>query len=64
MRHIHKANNYLLEGRILDSRTGRTVELYQTFPDAEHPRAQRILQLNLPPQAYFRLAKIFEETML
>ena len=59
MKTIHDTPTFRLDGRTTDDGHGnRTVELFQTFPLAQHPRSQRILCLTLPPISRARLAAL------
>ena len=44
---IKTGKNYILELEVKPYRHLHNVELYQTFPEAQRPRRQRILQLTL-----------------
>lgn len=44
---IKEGKNYLLELEVVPYRDLFSVELYQTFPEAQRPRRQRLVQLNL-----------------
>lgn len=55
MKTLYETPLYRLEGDVLKSPGVTTVELYQTFTEARHPRQQRICQLNLPPEAVCRI---------
>lgn len=47
---LYETPTYRLEAQTLTPNDRlMTLELYQTFPEAEHPRRQRITQLTLPP---------------
>lgn len=57
---LHSTPGYSLEGRITKHTiTGATVELFATYPNALHPRAQRIACLTLPPESFGKLAQLF-----
>jgi hypothetical protein len=54
---IYSDRAYVLEAQVtLHPITGRTVELFATYPMAQHPRAQRIVCLTLPDESFARLA--------
>ena len=57
-------NGYQLHAEVTTSRVGKTLSLFQTYPQAQRPRAQRIAQLTLPPQSAYKLAKLIEGEML
>ncbi len=62
---IYQAPGYILTGR--NSRhpiTGRTLELFARYPQALHPRDQRLLQLTLPPESFKALARFIDEEEL
>lgn len=43
---------------------GHTLELYVELPGVQRPEARRSVQLNLPPQAFFRLAGFIKENLV
>ncbi len=43
---------------------GHALELYVEMPGVKHPEARRTLQLNLPPQAFYRLAGFIKENLV
>lgn len=45
---LYETQQYRLEGCVKKNNGLATLELFQTFPEAQHPRQQRICQLNLP----------------
>ena len=48
---------YQLDARVTDHPiTGRTIELFATYPQAQHPRAQRIACLTLSQASFNELA--------
>ena len=53
---IHDAPGYRLTARV--GGTPLTVELYQQFPQAQHPRDQRIASFTLPPESLRRLSNL------
>ena len=54
---IHESPAYRLESRVTrHPLTGKTLELFVTYPLAQHPRSQRIACLTLPDEAFARLA--------
>jgi hypothetical protein len=56
---IHSDKAYVLEAQVTRQPTiGRTVELFATYPMAQHPRAQRIVCLTLPDESFARLAAL------
>ncbi len=59
MKLIYETPSFRLDARATVGRVGRTVEIFQTFPQAKHPRAQRILCLTLPPDAAARMAALW-----
>lgn len=62
MKTIHSSQGYLLEARVSHHPiTGKTVELFQTLPQAQHPRAQRIACLTLPQASFSRLAALLTD---
>ena len=62
MKIIHSTAGYVLETRVTNHPiTGKTVELFQTMPQAQHPRAQRIACLTLPQASFSRLAAMLTE---
>lgn len=62
MKTIHSTHGYLLEVRAMQHPiTGKTVELFQTLPLAQHPRAQRIACLTLPQASFSRLAALLTD---
>ena len=51
--------NFILSGVLAPQVTGQdlyTLELYQRFPEAQHPRDSRLVQLNLNDADLDRLA--------
>ena len=57
MKTIHDTPGYRLDSRTTDHPiTGRTVELFASYPQAQHPRYQRIACLTLPLLARIKLA--------
>ena len=62
MKIIHSTPGYLIEARVTNHPiTGRTVELFQTMPQAQHARAQRIACLTLPQASFSRLAAMLTD---
>lgn len=62
MKTIHSTHGYLLEVRITQHPiAGKTVELFQSLPQAQHPRAQRIACLTLPQASFSRLAAVLTD---
>ena len=62
MKTLHSTHGYLLEVRATQHPiTGKTVELFQTLPLAQHPRAQRITCLTLPQASFSRLAAVLTD---
>jgi hypothetical protein len=62
MKTIHSTHNYVLEARVTNHPiTGKTVELFQTMPQAQHVRAQRIACLTLPQASFSRLAALLTD---
>ena len=62
MKTIHRTHGYVLEALATHHPiTGKTVELFQTLPQAQHPRAQRIVCLTLPQTSFSRLAALLTE---
>lgn len=56
---IHTAPAFVLDAAITRHPiTGTTVELFQTFPQAQNPRAQRLVSLTLPDEAFARLGEV------
>jgi hypothetical protein len=62
MKIIHSTPGYVLAARVTQHPiTGKTVELFQTLPQAQHPRAQRIACLTLPQASLARLAALLTD---
>jgi hypothetical protein len=63
MRHlIHDAPEYRLEAVISHHPiSGHTVELFTTWPKANHPEPHKVLSLTLPPESFARLAQVLEQ---
>ncbi len=62
MKIIHSTPSFLIEARVTNHpTTGKTVELFQTLPQAQHPRAQRIACLTLPQTSFSRLAALLND---
>jgi hypothetical protein len=40
--------------------TGTSLELYSTWPTANHPEPHRMITLTLPPESFANLAKVLE----
>ena len=57
------SENYLLSVTVRDSGVPGmdTLEMYQQFPLAQHPRQQRILQLTLPPGQLFDITQAIRD---
>jgi hypothetical protein len=60
MKHlIHDAPGFRLEAVITrDPYCGTTVELFSTWPKANHPDPHRLLTLSLPAESFHRLAEV------
>jgi hypothetical protein len=59
---IHSTPNFLIEAQVTNHPiTGKTVELFQILPQAQHPRAQRIACLTLPQASFARLAALLTD---
>jgi hypothetical protein len=59
---IHSTPSFLIEAKVTNHPiTGKTVELLQTLPQAQHPRAQRITCLTLPQASFSRLAALLTD---
>lgn len=55
---IHDTPGYRLELRATEHpRFGTTLELFTTWPQANHPEPHRLLTLTLPRDAFARLAE-------
>ena len=62
MKIIHSTPACLIEARVTHHPiTGKTVELFQTMPQAQHVRAQRIACLTLPQASFARLAALLTD---
>lgn len=62
MKTIHSTPGYLIEALVTNHPiTGKTVELFQTLPQAQHPRAQRIACMTLPQASFARLAALLTD---
>lgn len=62
MKTIHDTPGFRIECRVTHHPiTGKTVELFQTMPQAQHPRAQRIACLTLPQASLSRLAALLND---
>ncbi len=59
MKIIHSTPGVQIEARVtIHPITGKTVELFQTMPQAQHVRPQRIACLTLPQASFSRLAAL------
>jgi hypothetical protein len=59
---IHNDPGFRIEARVTTHPiTGKTVELFQVFPQARHPRSQRLTCLTLPQESFDRLAALFKD---
>ena len=56
---IHE--NFILDIEVKDSGDKKTLEFYQTFPNAQNPRKHRVLQLTLAPAALRAIAHFIKE---
>jgi hypothetical protein len=56
---IHDSPSFKLTSKTTDHSAGRTVELFQQFPAALHPRDHRTLCLTLPPESFAALGTVF-----
>jgi hypothetical protein len=62
MKIIHRTPSFLIEAQVTNHPiTGKTVELFQTMPQAQYPRAQRIACLTLPQASFSRLAALLTD---
>ncbi len=62
MKTIHSTPGFLIEARVTNHPiTGKTVELFQTMPQAQHVRPQRIACLTLPQASFSRLAALLTD---
>ncbi len=62
MKIIHSTHGYVLEALTTNHPVaGKTVELFQTLPQAQYPRAQRIACLTLPQASFSRLAALLTD---
>lgn len=62
MKILHSTPGFLIEAQVTNHPiTGKTVELFQTLPQAQHPRAQRIACLTLPQASFARLAELLTD---
>ncbi len=58
---VHDAPGYKLEAVVSHHPiSGSTVEIFSTWPEANHPDPHRLLSLTLPPESLLSLAKAFE----
>lgn len=62
MKHlVHDAAGFQLEVSISHHLIcGPTVELFSTWPKANHPEPHRLLSLTLPPESLQRLASVID----
>lgn len=59
---IHDAPGFKLEAVVTHHPiTGPTVELFSTWPRANHPEPHRLLSLTLPPDSFGRLAEVLSK---
>ncbi len=59
---IHDAPGYRLEAVVTHHPiTGPTLELYATWPTANHPDPHRMITLTLPAESYAALAKVLDD---
>jgi hypothetical protein len=56
---IHTSPVCVLTAKVTDHCAGRTVELFRSFPQAQHPREQRLIDLTLPSASFAALGAIF-----
>ena len=62
MKIIHDTPGFRIECRVTQHPiTGKTVELFQTMPQAQRPRVQRIACLTLPQASFSRLAELLTD---
>lgn len=58
---IHDAPGYRLEAVVTQHLiAGTTLELYSTWPKANHPDPHRMIVLTLPPESFVRLGEVIK----
>lgn len=62
---IHSDPAYRLEAAVTHHPiTGATVELYSTWPKANHPEPHRLISLTLPEGAFERFRDVIDRVIL
>jgi hypothetical protein len=63
MKTIHDTPEFRIECQItFHPITGKTVEIFQIMPQAQHPRTQRIACLTLPQASFNQLAELLTDS--